>query len=74
MKKIVFTAAALIFMAAAVISMKEIVHGKKDTGISYYAKIIAGSKNKESSECFYHIKGFDENGNGRMLTVYEGQG
>lgn len=47
---------------------------KKDTGISYYAKIIAGSEKKKNSECFYHIKGFDENGNDRMLTVYADQG
>ncbi len=74
MKKIIFAAVALIFIAAAVISVKEILHGKKDTGISYYAKIIAGSEKKKNSECFYHIKGFDENGNDRMLTVYADQG
>ena len=70
MKKIIFAAVAVIFMAAAVVSVKEIVHGKKNTGISYYAKIIAGSENKEGWQHFYHIKGFDENGNDRMLTVY----
>ena len=59
MKKIIFAAVALIFIAAAVISVKEILHGKKDTGISYYAKIIAGSEKKKNSEFFYHIKGFD---------------
>lgn len=70
MKKIIFAAAALVFMTAAAVSVMNIVQGKRDTEISYYAKIIAGSENKESPEHFYHIKGFDENGNDRMLTVY----